>query len=88
MNKAQAKQEALENNRTYGELKKLVENTRGKREMSIVNKTLPLDMTLDILSEIYKDKDLDKKPDNVLNYRTGRLGGTGLGIWNLLRECA
>lgn len=90
MNKKQAKTEAENSTKTYGELLSLVKSTRGKREMSKVNKTFTLDQSLDIFENWLKECDPVLKPDT-MKYSVSKgyemLSGDGLGVWNVLREC-
>ena len=91
MNKKQAKDEAALNERTFGELLEMVQATRGKRLMSKVNKTLTLDQALDIFERWLEEQDPNEKPET-MRYSVTKgyniLSGDGLGVSNILRECA
>jgi len=91
MNKKKARIEAENNTRTFGELLELVESTRGKRPMSVVNKSLTLDQVLDIYKAWLSKRNPNDKPKtmkyNVYKERI-TLSGDGLGVVNVLRECA
>lgn len=86
MNKKQAKDAAYTNEKTWGELMGMIKQTRGKRPMSIVNKSLTLDQVLDIFENMIKTRDPDEKPKTV-RFSTGRLSSDGLGVQNIYREC-
>ena len=90
MNKKQAKQEAENNTRTYGDLLTIVKNTRGKREKSVLNKSLTADQALDIFERWLEKKNPEEKPVT-MRYNSYKdrslLCGDGLGVMNVLREC-
>jgi len=91
MNKAKAKQEALSNTRTWGELLDIVKSNRDQGGMSKLNKSLTKAQAVNIFENMIKERDLSEVPSG-LKYDCYKdrevMSGDGLGIWNLLRECA
>ena len=84
MNKREAKNQAYENTRTLGELKELINQTRGAREMSVVNKAFTLDAVLDMFDGFVDDKISESSPESLPKSSIGNV----MGITNILRECA
>lgn len=90
MDKKKAKQEALENKRTWGELKKIVLEA-DKKGSSFVNKKLSKVFVAELLLCMMKDKKdsqypLTKRFD--LKKNKVQINAMGLSICNLLREFA
>lgn len=90
MNKTAAKK-YLENNKiTYGDLKELIHNTRGRGGMSRVNPQFTLEQVLDILERAFKDKN-DDTIIEVFKYSPVKnkmvKTASALGAINVIREC-
>jgi hypothetical protein len=90
MNKKQAKIEAENNTKTWGELLGLVE-AADLRGMSRVNKSLTREQVAQIFKDMISGRDLNEVPQGLRFdvYRDcNRISADGLGIQNLLREFA
>ena len=92
MNKSKAKKAADEFTGTIGDLLKIIGDS-GKDGMSIVNKSFPKQMILDILRDGIKHRDPDEKPlmfTMDVYSRAGAMRGTPdrLTVQNIFRECA
>lgn len=90
MNKKEARQQAIANTRTIGELKALV--AKAKRDgISKVNPSFPKERVLQILSGALGDRQDDEVPSGLYCCKyTDRMkvSGDGILITNILRECA
>ena len=90
MNKKQAKQEAENNTRTWGELLAIVEGA-DLTGMSKLNKSLTREQSAQIFKNMIAERDLNEVP-NGLRYDAYkdcmRISGDGLGVQNILREFA
>lgn len=90
MNRRQAKLEAINNKRTWGELREIV-NRANRNGMSRVNKSLTKIQVYEIFKKIIDARDLSEIPTGE-RYSVSRnryvMTGDGLAIFNLLREFA
>lgn len=90
MNRRKAKEEAMNNKRTWAELLSLVENG-SIIGMSKINKSLTREQVGTIFKNMIAERDLTETPEgSVYSYRRDRIiiSGDGLGIQNILREFA
>jgi len=90
MNKKQAKDEAIENKRTWGELLALVDSSSGAG-MSRVNKSLTKTQAIEIFKGALSKRNPDDYPKTLVPHRTQErmtFGGDGLTVINILREFA
>lgn len=88
MNKVDAKEIAMINEKTWAELKAMVVNS-DKNGTSKVNPTLKKSVVADIFMNMFKNKDLEKVPVTTYFHPMKnrlQLNGDGIGIVNLLRE--
>jgi hypothetical protein len=92
MNKQAARAKALEGALSVGDLRRMIEQTRGSpRPMSNVNKATPLPQALDIYTAALGSRDDAEVPPVLRHdpYRDGmRPTGDALIITNILRDCA
>jgi hypothetical protein len=89
MNKRQAKQQAMHNTRSWGELQTLVSATKTKG-CSTVNPGLSKKTVVALFEKLFDDKELSRIPDgSMLSRDLNRitLSSDGVCIMNILREC-
>lgn len=90
MNKRQARAEAENNTRTWGDLLILIESA-DLSGMSRVNKSLTREQTSQIFKDMIAERDLDEVPKGQrydVCKNCMRISMDGLGIQNILREFA
>ena len=90
MNRKQAKEEAINNTRSWRELLQLVQ-TSSLEGMSRVNKNLTKEQAAKIMEDMIAERDLDEVPKGErydVFKEQYRISGDGLAIQNLLREFA
>lgn len=91
MNRREAKRQAIENVRSFGDLRRLIEASRGRGGMSRVNPQFTHKQVLDILAAGIKNRPDDEVAVGLVEdvRRPGRMTRTlaSMIIQNILREC-
>jgi len=91
MNRREAGRQAIEGTRSWGDLRRLIEASRGKGGTSRLNPALTHEQALDILLAGIKGRLDDEVPAGLKDdvFRPGRQKRTrdSLLVQNILREC-
>ena len=86
LSKAKAKLKAINNTETWRQLLEMVIDCRGIRHHSVLNKSMSLDASLNIMESAIREYKLDLSPV-VIRCDKGTLSVSGVIVMNIYREC-
>lgn len=90
MNRKDAKQAAMDEKFTYGELREMISTARERGGMSRVNKQFSIGAVCDIYEAALGEKPDDERPQG-MRYNAYKgydvMSGEALGVKNILRDC-
>ena len=91
MNKREARRQSMENVRSFGDLRRLIEASRGRGGMSRVNPAFSHEQVLDIFVAGIKGRPDDEVPpglkEDIFHPGAKKITKDSLIIRNILREC-
>ena len=86
LSKAKAKIRAINNTKTWRQLFDMVDECRGRRPHSVLNKSMSLDTSLNVMGAAIGEFKLDLAPV-VIRCDKGTLSASGIIVMNIYREC-